>query len=317
MQIDIQNLDSPLFIAWHITNRCNLECIHCLWKSSPTGAFPGELTKEEAINFAKVLVDHSVPYVAISGGEPLLHPAFWEVAEIIRSHDVELKIETNGQLISKSVAKRLAELDLRSIQISVDGYTPETYTKMRPGASFEKTINAIKYLIEEGANVEIVFVPAKFNIHEAEKLIDFAAELGVKVFETGKTMYLGRAVDYWDIIGLTDEEYEEYKKMLERKAKQYEGKMRVLYYPFDIIEEMQVMYRHPPASPLVLAHGKVKLIGSIPYVVADIRKHSFEEMWERYKKGWKHPKVAEWVESVKSNPKLLAKANDLVELDLS
>ncbi|MBP1357078.1 MAG: radical SAM protein, partial [Sulfolobus sp.] len=223
--IDIEKLDSPLFIAWHITNRCNLECIHCLWKSGPKATFPGELNEEEAINFAKIVVDHEVPYVAISGGEPLLHPAFWKIAEIIRSHDIELKIETNGQLISKSLAKRLAELDLRSIQISVDGATAETYTKMRPGASFEKTINAIKFLIEEGATVEIVFVPTKFNIHETEKLIDMAAEMGVKVFETGKTMYLGRAVDNWDIIGLSDIEYEEFKKLLERKAKQYEGKM--------------------------------------------------------------------------------------------
>ncbi|MBP1357082.1 MAG: hypothetical protein JZD40_01130 [Sulfolobus sp.] len=103
---------------------------------------------------------------------------------------------------------------------------------------------------------------------------------------------------------------------MNKKAKQYEGKMRIYFHPRDIAEELQIKFKQPTGNPIITANGKVKLINSVPYVVADVRKHSFEEMWERYKKGWKHPKVAEYVKEVAMNPKAVSKAILQIELDL-
>ncbi|MGQ9469159.1 MAG: radical SAM protein [Nitrososphaerales archaeon] len=314
--VSFEDLSSPLFLAWHLTNRCNLECIHCLWEAGPRSSWPDELSGEEAMKLCREVVDLQVPYVALSGGEPLLHPAFWRVCEFLREHDIGIKIETNGLLISKDVAYRLTKLELRSVQVSLDGASQETYSRMRPGASFNKVIDAIRRLVAEGVKTEIVFVPARFSLHEIERLVDLAAELGVKSFYTGKTMYIGRAVKYWDVICPTDEEYEWFTSTLDKKAKEYEGRMSIFYYPYDVIEELKYRLEHPAASVLVMANGKVKLIGSMPFVCGHVRKHRLNEIWERYKKSWKRPEVAEYVRSVLEKPSLLAEANNFLELDL-
>jgi MoaA/NifB/PqqE/SkfB family radical SAM enzyme len=311
-QISIENLRAPLFIAWHMTNRCNLNCIHCLWDSGEP--WPNELNVDEALELCKQIVGLEVPYVALSGGEPLLYPGFWQVCEFLKDHNVSVKIETNGLLINKETARKLAKLELRSVQVSLDGASQQSYSMMRPRADFKRVLDAIKHLNDEGVITEIVFVPAKFNIHEVEQLIDLAVELGVTSFYTGKTMYIGRAVKYWDTLNPTNEQYKRLVETLDRKGKEYENQMLVYYYPYDVIDELKYRLEHPAASPLVLSTGKVKLIGSLPFVCGDVRLHSLAEIWERYKKAWRHPAVIEHARRVFENPSLLSQALEPIEL---
>jgi MoaA/NifB/PqqE/SkfB family radical SAM enzyme len=271
---------------------------------------------DESLELCQEIVDLQVPYVALSGGEPLLYPGFWQVCKFLREHDVEVKIETNAQLITKEVAQRLADLNLRSVQVSLDGVTPESYNKMRPKADFSQVVKAIEYLCDEKIPTEIVYVPAKFNLHEAERLVDFAAELGVSAFYTGKTMFIGRAVNHWDAICPSEEQYEELVCTLKVKAKEYEGKMLIYYYPYDVIEELKYRLSNPAASLLVLSTGKVKLTGPLPFVCGDVRRHSLSEIWKRYQVAWRHPKVIEYAEQIFDRPELLSQALDNIELEL-
>lgn len=315
-EINIGDLKSPLFFAWHVTNRCNLNCVHCLWESGPDSAWPDELTVDEAIGVCQQIVAQEIPYVALSGGEPLLWPGFWPVCEFLTGKGLDLKIETNGQLINQVAASRLARFNLRSVQVSIDGITQETYSLMRPGAKLDKALRAIKYLISEGVVTEIVYVPAKFNVHEAEKLIDWAAEQGVRAFYTGKAMYIGRAVKNWAQIGLNDKEAEDLNRCIEAKAVEYRDRMTILYYPYSVVEELVYRLEYPAASLLLMCNGKVKLIGSVPFVCGDVRRHRLAEIWERYKVGWKRPEVAEYVKGVAKEPSLLAQATNFIELEL-
>ncbi|MBT9173089.1 MAG: putative mycofactocin radical SAM maturase MftC [Syntrophomonadaceae bacterium] len=314
--ITLSDLRSPLFFAWHMTNKCNLRCIHCLWESGPDASWPGELVEAEALLVCRQLIDFQIPYVAFSGGEPLLHPAFWPVCELLAEKGIEVKIESNGQLVDDDTAKRLASLNLRSIQISIDGTTQDAYSKMRPGAQLAQALEAVTKLVKRGVSTEIVYVPAKFNFYEAEKLIDLAVELKVKAFYTGKTMFIGRAVKNWDLLGLEEEENEKLSRLLEKKAAEYQDKMTILYYPYSVTDELNYRLKHPAASLLLMANGKVKLIGSMPFVCGDVRKHNLTEIWQRYIKAWAHPEVIEYANSTLETPALLAGANDFVELHL-
>lgn len=314
-KISFADLKSPLFFAWHTTNKCNLNCIHCLWDSGPNAAWPDELNEEEALEVCRQVIELQIPYVALSGGEPLLYPPFWKVCETLSQHGIDIKIETNGHLINTENARRLASFNLRSIQISVDGASQESYSRMRAGAKLEKAFDAIKELVKQGITTEIVYVPASFNNHEAEKLIDIAAELGVKAFYTGKTMYIGRAVRNWDIIGLSEAENEDLSRRLEKKAEEYRDKMTVLFYPYSVVDELEYRLKNPAASLLLMANGKVKLIGSMPFVCGDVRRQSLAEIWQRYIKAWEQPEVIKYVHSVVETPSLFARANDFTQLD--
>ncbi|MBP1357081.1 MAG: radical SAM protein [Sulfolobus sp.] len=311
-QISYEDLDYPLYIIWQLTNRCNLECIHCLWASHEP--YPDELNVDEVLKFGKEIADHQVLYVTLSGGEPLLHPAFWKLAELLRSQDVEIKIETNGQLINGKVAKKLADLDFKSVQVSFDGATKESYEKMRVRGSYEKTVNAIKYLVNYGVNVEVVFVPTRFNIDETEQLMDLLASLGVKAVYTARPLYMGRAALNWDIVNPTDEQFEKYIKVLEEKERQHKGKMRIIYSRLNPAEELKYTLQHPTPAPIVMANGFIRLSNSLPFVIGNVRKDNLKTLWERYKKAWRHPMVAEFINEAIKDYKILRKANENIPL---
>src|SRR5690348_16767960 len=74
-------LAAPLYIAWQITNECNLACLHCIEESGPGKAFADELTETKVFGVLDELIEHEVPYLSFSGGEPMLHPHFFRMVE--------------------------------------------------------------------------------------------------------------------------------------------------------------------------------------------------------------------------------------------
>ncbi|MEW6363811.1 MAG: radical SAM protein [Acidobacteriota bacterium] len=307
------DFDAPLFVAWQLNSACNLSCLHCC-EEVGDHLFSDELTPEEVTFFLKQIVDLRIPYVAISGGEPLLHPRFFEISSFLRAHGTSLKVETNGLLIDRQVANRIGALGFRSVQVSVDGSTPQTFRMMRPNGDWEKVVEACDHLVAAGVTTEIVFVPSKFNIHETGDVIEMAYRMGTYGFYTGKIMRIGRAARNWDLLCPTETEYEKFFDVLKEKQTKYDGKMKIYYYPYDVVEELRYRLDCPAASLLVIPNGKVKLIGPLPFVCADLRRHSLSEAWQRYKRAWREPEVVTFAKRVVEDPRLLGEANKWVEL---
>ena len=133
----IDTLSAPLFVSWQLTRDCDLACLHCCTDSAPGKRLPDELDAAEANRLAANIVADGVPYAMLCGGEPLVVPHFFAVAEALGRAGIDLKIETNGQRFDASVAKRLSKLPIRSVQVSLDGDTQEVYARQRPGGSLD------------------------------------------------------------------------------------------------------------------------------------------------------------------------------------
>ena len=67
-------LRAPLYVAWQVTNECNLACMHCIEESGPGKVFKDELSKEQVFDVLRQVAEDEVPYLSFSGGEPMLHP---------------------------------------------------------------------------------------------------------------------------------------------------------------------------------------------------------------------------------------------------
>lgn len=303
---------APLFIPWQLNSACNLRCLHCCEQAGLS--MPDEMTKEQALDFCRQAVELDVPYIALSGGEPLECPHIFDICRFVRDNDISLKIETNGELIDDDLARRLAELKLRSVQVSIDGATAENHERLRVGGNWEKAIAACKHLVKHGVSTEIVFVPTKFNIHEVAAVIELGYSMGVYGVYTGKIMRIGRAAKNWDALCPSDEQYEKFSDVLQEKKAEYEGKMQVFCYADDVIQELKYRLESPSASVLVLPNGKAKLINSLPFVCGDLRKQSLSQVWENYKKAWKNPDVIDFIGKVIADPRLLAETNNWIEV---
>jgi len=297
-----ETLAAPLYVAWQITNECNLACLHCIEESGPGKAFKDELDREGALAVVDQLMDNEVPYLSFSGGEPMLHPNFFEMVERVTSRGSQLKIETNGHYLTPDNCARLKALEVKAVQVSLDGATSATFGRMRVRGEFDRTVEGIRNLVAAGVAVEVNFSPAAFNIHEAARIVDFAFELGAVSFYSGRTMFTGNAVKAWRHLEVTDAQYDDYFRTLAGKRDEYRGRMRVNYHEAGLLEELRYRLEHPAALLIVLPNGLVKLINALPFICGDLRTDSLATVWANFRRAWHDPRVARFVEELAVDP---------------
>ena len=311
----IDRLGAPLFVAWQITRDCDLACLHCCTESAPGKRLHDELTSEEALRLAADIVRNEVPYVMLCGGEPLVSPHFFTLAEVLGNADVQLKIETNGQRFDANSAERLARLPIRSIQISLDGDTQAVYERQRPGGSLAKAHAACHAVREAGLPLEITFAPTRINIHEAGAVIARARQLGAFRFNTGKLMRVGTAARLWDRLAPSGAEYESFLTLLKRES--VGSAMELCYSPLALEDGLRASLDDPPATLLVLPNGWVKVAAAIPQICADLRRATLQEAWAAYRNAWRDEGVLAAVRAAIEDESHHAEANRWLALTIA
>jgi AdoMet-dependent heme synthase len=168
-------LGVPISVHLDITYRCNERCVHCYLDHDDHG----EMTTAEIKGILTQFADAGVFFLTISGGEVLMRRDFFEIVEHARSLLLNVQIKTNGVMIHEKEAKRLRELGVEQIQISVYSHRPEVHdaiTKL-PG-SLKRTLTAIRFLQSQGLKVTIANVLMKPNLSDGAEVMALAKELG-------------------------------------------------------------------------------------------------------------------------------------------
>jgi hypothetical protein len=133
----------------------------------PASAFPTSSTPVEAMRVVDEIVRNEVPLRdALSVASRWSSRTFFAVAEALGRAGVQLKVETNGQRLDDATVERLARLPIRSIQISLDGDTEETYGRQRPGGSLARAHAACRRVTAAALPLEVTFAPTRINIEE-------------------------------------------------------------------------------------------------------------------------------------------------------
>jgi MoaA/NifB/PqqE/SkfB family radical SAM enzyme len=296
------SLGAPLYLAWQLTNECNFACLHCIEESGPGRAFKDELDDAQTFEVLRQAIELDVPYISLSGGEPMVHPRFFDLVAFAAERGTQLKIETNGQYLTKQACRQLKALDVKSVQVSMDGASRETFNKMRVRGDFDEVVQGIRNLVEAGVPLEINYSPTKFNTHEIGRAVDLAYDLGAQNFYTGRTMYTGNAVKTWHKLVPSDDQYMHYFNTLHLKRIEYAGRMRVHFHEMGLLQEMRERLENPAALLIVLPNGLVKLINALPFICGDLRRESLEQVWANFQEAWKDPRVAQFVAALEQDP---------------
>ena len=168
-------------LYFYLTEGCNLACRHC-WMGPQFDAsgshfptLPVELF-ETAIREAKPL---GLSGVKLTGGEPLLHPHFTQLLEIVRREKLNLTIETNGLLCTLEIAAEIAKSPHPLVSVSIDGVDAATHEWVRgvPGA-FNAARQAVRTLVAAGIRPQIIFTVMRRNAGQADDMVRMAEELG-------------------------------------------------------------------------------------------------------------------------------------------
>jgi cyclic pyranopterin phosphate synthase len=128
------------------------------------------LSFEELFSFVRVAIDEGIEKIRITGGEPLLREDLDRFIEMIHNHksDIDLALTTNGYLLESS-AKRLKEVGLKRINVSIDTLKPEVAERIAQKDVLDRVLAGVDRALEVGLKVKVNMVPLK-GINEDEIL---------------------------------------------------------------------------------------------------------------------------------------------------
>lgn len=162
-----------------ITDRCNLTCPTCYAMSSPH--YGRHRTVEEVERMLDIIVENegTPDVVQISGGEPTVHPDFFEILDIAKTKPIKhLMVNTNGIRIAKDkeFVRRLATyMPDFEIYLQFDSFKPEALINLRGKDLLETRMKALEHLNEFNLSTTLVVTLQQgVNDDEVGQIIDFA-----------------------------------------------------------------------------------------------------------------------------------------------
>ncbi|HEY0676970.1 MAG TPA: radical SAM protein [Chitinophagaceae bacterium] len=164
-----------------ITDRCNLTCPTCYAMSSPH--YGRHRTVAEVERMLDIIVENEgePDVVQISGGEPTIHPDFFEILDIAKQKPIRhLMVNTNGIRIAKDpeFAARLATyMPDFEIYLQFDSFKANALLQLRGKDLRETRIQALQQLNALNLSTTLVVTLQKgVNDDEIGEIIDFALQ---------------------------------------------------------------------------------------------------------------------------------------------
>jgi Fe-coproporphyrin III synthase len=183
--------DKKPVVVWNITRKCNLRCVHCYAHATEETA-SRELSNQEGKALLDDLADFGAPVVLFSGGEPLVRPDLFELAEYAVQKGMRAVISTNGTLITRETARRLKDVGLSYVGISLDGMEKINDRFRGVNGAFNKALEGIRNCQDAGIKVGLRFTINKMNRDEAPRLFDLMYDMKIPRICFYHLVYAGR-----------------------------------------------------------------------------------------------------------------------------
>jgi MoaA/NifB/PqqE/SkfB family radical SAM enzyme len=188
VKTQLDKIGSPAldWVQVEVTTHCNAACVYCphtLLKNRWTNKhMPIELF-HELIPFLKY-----TDLVYLQGwGEPLLHHDFFEMVRICKDRGKHVGLTTNGMLMGDGALRRLVDLELDIIGVSLAGTSPRTHNYFRKGTDFDKVVSCVERLDKIKAQkktrlpeVHLAYLMLRSNFRELQEILPLVRKTGAR-----------------------------------------------------------------------------------------------------------------------------------------
>ncbi|MEE8167785.1 MAG: heme b synthase [Candidatus Hydrothermarchaeales archaeon] len=298
----------PRLIAWEVTGRCNLNCVHCR-ASASSRIDPNELSLEEITATIDNITSFCNPILILTGGEPLVRKDVFDIARYGTDKGMRVVVGTNGTLLTPSVVKKLMDAGVKRVSISIDCAYAEEHDSFRGmKGAYERSLKGIEACKEAGLEFQINTTVTKRNLDQLEHIFDQVVKLGAVAHHIFLLVPTGRGK------ALEDEEIlpKEYERVLNwmydmQKKMDSEDSVRMFMkatcapHFIRVIQQRSkedgsniTLGRHGldaitsgcmagTAFCFISRYGEVNTCGYLPVKAGNIREQSFKEIWENSK----------------------------------
>lgn len=277
----------PLVVGWELTLACNLRCRHC---ASAAGMPRNqELTLAEALSICDQFPDLLVQEVNLTGGEPLVRPDWFQIAERLQRLQIWTQIVTNGMALDSDTIARMKDVGIGAVGISLDGLEA-THDRIRGHEGlFKRVMAGMERVMAAGIPLSVLTAVNALNVHELPSVFALLQSLGINTWQVQPLLPLGRATDNPEL-DLTEEIYLELAAFVQEslpKAKQAGFALEPadgIGYCVEWLDVGDQRWGGCPAGMAacgITSDGKVKGCLSMPSepVEGDLRKQSFWSIW--------------------------------------
>jgi len=275
-------LNNPLDVEWEITSACNLRCRHCYVAAGEK--LEKELDTSEALRLVEELDMIGVTDITISGGEPFLRNDLWQIVEEIKNREIPFILYTNATLLDEEKIRKLAEYNVRSISVSLNGANAETHNFVQNANTFERVSSAIKRLNDYGIKVQVLFTLMKMNVNEFDALIQLSKKLNINSICIYPFYPQGRGRENLDHLTL------DAKKIIEflNKAVEFSQPPPYVYVGGCLSQKFTPKKKHSfirgnpcgKLTAIITADGHLRPCNFLPFKTEySIREKSISELW--------------------------------------
>jgi len=277
----------PILVEFDLSNACNHRCNFCNSAETNKGEI---LDKNVACRIVDELSRLGIKAINwTGGGEPLLNPAFGDIARFTTLRRVEQGLYTNGSLLTPDLIRVILSTH-HWVKVSLDAGTKETYKKIKSADYFDIVIANIKQMVrirEDEMNccdIGIDFVITPDNYKEIPLFSNIVKEIGVDYGGFRPATEKALMASEWyknEVLPLLDEAFKDNGKLVMNTYKVNDIVDNNLDQPYDTCFGHQF-------CPCIGAGGEVwicnQLRGHQKYSLGNIYANSFREIWNGIKR---------------------------------
>ena len=275
----------PRVIAWELTRRCDLACVHCR-ADAERSAPAGELSTEECFKVIDGVAATVNPILILTGGDPMTRDDLYDIVKYACAAGLSTAVATCGTRLDAHAAERLRESGARTVSISIDGATPAAHDAFRgmPGA-FDAAIAAARVVREAGLALQINTTVTRLNRERLGDILALAVRLGAAVYNPFLLVPTGRAKALSDQ-ALSAGEYEDVLEWLASQSTRDDIALRVTcapHYQRVLVQKGLAPATNRPQGCLggksfaFISHtGKAQVCGFLDIECGDLRETGFD-----------------------------------------
>ena len=174
---------------WHITEACDQRCRHCYIYALGSHAKFQEMALEghwsPYLKTARPSAKRPgrLPYLYITGGDPILHPQFWALMKLLKLSNIPFALMGNPfPPHGRSVCRRLKDYGCRKYQLSLDGLR-ETHDGIRQqSGSYDAPHGSHPLLRGADIDVAIMTTVSRWNYRDIPALVDEVVKNKADIF---------------------------------------------------------------------------------------------------------------------------------------
>ena len=181
-------------VVWNMTRTCNLKCIHC-YSDSDAMKYPGELSVDQVRTMLEDLAEFEIPALLLSGGEPLIHPHFWDHLSYARELGLRCVLSTNATLLTREIADRLKETGITYVGASLDGIGAVNNVFRGKPWAYERAVKGIRNCKAAELPISLRMTMTRHNMDDLDGIFEFVKEEKIERVCFYHLAYSGRGRD--------------------------------------------------------------------------------------------------------------------------